>query len=466
MLLKGQFMKRFFFIIAFFAIGNSVLAQGGQAKKVLADKIIAVIGDKIVLKSDITNYIEDEKRQGHQVPPDAGCMLLQQMMVRKALMLQAQKDSLPIGDEEVEAELDQRIRYYIGAYGGKEALEQIAGKSIYQIKEDNRIAIREQKLSEAMQRSIIENVRITPTEVRDYFEKIPKDSLRFYETELEIKQVVAYAKASREFEKYAQDELAEYKRQIESGTTSFERMAKMHSDDPGTKEAGGRFEFNRNDKSVDGTFSSTAFALKEGRISRVVKSKFGYHIIQLVSRTGDDVVVRHILKIPQVTDTEVNEAMAKLDTIRAKLVANTLSFGEAVDKYSEDENSKFTAGSLTNMQGSPYLTIQDMDKSLLPVYNELKVGEYSKPVPFTDERGRKGARIIYIQSKTEPHRENIKDDYNKIAQRVMEEKKGEILNHWFQTKMPTYYISVDEEYRSCDEISKWLSLPTAGNTKN
>lgn len=453
-------MKHFLFFVSFIVLGYWTMAQGGQSKKVLADKIVAVIGDKIVLKSDIVNYIEDEKRQGHEVPPGADCMLLEQMMVRKALMLQAQKDSLPVSDEEIEAELDQRIRYYISAYGGKEALEQIAGKTIYQIKEDNRTAIREQKLGDAMQRSIIENVRITPTEVRDYFEKIPKDSLRFYETELEMKQVVAYAKASRELEKYAQDELQEFKRQIESGTASFERIARLYSDDPGTKEMGGRFEFNRNDKGVDGTFSSTAFALKEGQISRVVKSRFGYHIIQLVSRTGDDVVVRHILKIPQVTDTEINEAISRLDTVRSKLVANTLTFGEAVDRYSEDENSKFTAGSITNQQGSPYLTIQDLDKSLLPVYNELKVGEYSKPVAFTDETGKKGARIVYIQTKSEPHRENIKDDYNKIAQRVMEEKKGDLLNRWFQTKMPTFYISVDKDYRHCSGVDKWLAAST------
>lgn len=454
-------MKHLVFFVAFLVMGYAAASQSGQARKVLADKIVAVVGDKIILKSDITNFIEDERRQGHEVPPDAGCQLLQQMMVRKALMLQAQKDSLPVSDEDIEAELDQRIRYYIGAYGGKESLEQIAGKSIYQIKEDNRIAIKEQKLADAMQRSIIENVRVTPTEVKEYFEKIPQDSLRFYETELEMKQVVVYAKASRDLEKYAQDELAEYKRQVESGQASFERLAKLYSDDPGTKDAGGRFEFNRNDKNVDGTFSSTAFALKEGKISRVVKSKFGYHIIQLVSRTGDDVVVRHILKIPQVTDAEVNEAIARLDTIRSRLVANTLSFGEAVDKFSEDENSKFTAGSITNAYGSPYLSIQDLDKSLLPVYNELKVGEYSKPIPFTDDRGKKGARIVYIQSKTEPHRENLKDDYNRIAERVMEEKRQNLLNQWFAIKMPTFYLSIDEEFRSCKEVGKWLESSTS-----
>lgn len=448
-------MKQLLFF-GFLMLATAGAMAQGQSHKVLADKIVAVIGDKIVLRSDILNYIEDEKRQGRELPPGANCMLLQQMMIRKALMLQAQKDSLPVGDDEIEAELDQRIRYFISAYGGKESLEQIAGKTIYQIKEDNRISIKEQKLADAMQKSIIENVRITPTEVKAYYDKIPNDSLLFYETELEIKQVVAYAKASRDLEKYAQDELAEFKRQVESGVASFDKLAKLYSDDPGTKEMGGRFEFNRSDKNVDGTFSSTAFALKEGQISRVVKSKFGYHIIQLVSRSGDDVVVRHILKIPQVTDTEINDAMAKLDTVRSKLVANTLTFGEAVDKYSEDENSKFTAGSVTNQQGSPYLTIDQLDKSLVGVLDQLKVGEYSKPMPFTDERGKKGARILFLQSKTEPHRENIKDDYNRIAQRVMEEKKGDLLDRWFRTKMPTFYISVDDEYRNCEEVSKWL----------
>lgn len=446
------------FVCALTICSVSVCFAQGQPKRVLADKIIAVVGDKIVLKSDITNYIEDEKRQNRELPPDAGCKLIQQMMIRKALMLQAQKDSLPVSEDEIEAQLDQRIRYFISVYGGKDALEQIAGKTIYQIKEDNRITIKEQMLSDAMQKSIVDNVKITPNEVKAYFEKIPKDSLFFYETELQIKQVVAYAKASRDLEKYAQDELVEYKRQVESGTSSFEKLAKLYSDDPGTKDVGGRFEFNRSDKNVDGVFSSTAFTLKEGQVSRVIKSKFGYHIIQLVSRSGDDVVVRHILKVPQVTETEVNEAVAKLDTIKAKLVAKTVTFGEAVDKYSEDENSKFTAGSLMNAQGSPYLSIQDLDKSLVATYNQLKVGEYSNPIPFTDERGKKGARIIYIQNRTEPHVENIKDDYNKIAQRVMEDKKGEVLENWFQKKMPTYYITVDEEFRHCGEIDKWLQI--------
>lgn len=460
-------MKHLFFLVCLFGVGLSGFAQQktGQSHKVLADKIVAVLGDKIVLRSDILNYIDDEKRQGNQLPPDAGCMLLQQMLVRKAMMLQAQKDSLPVSDDEIEAALDQRIRYFVSMYNGKEALEQIAGKTIYQIKEDNRAVIREQKLTEAMQHSIIENVKVTPTEVRAYFEKIPQDKLTFYETELEIKQIVAYGKANRDMEKYAQDELTEYKRQVESGLTSFERLAKMYSDDPGTKDMGGRFEFNRSEKNVDGVFAQTAFALKEGQISRVVKSRFGYHIIQLVSRSGDDVVVRHILKIPQVTDAEIDEVVAKLDTVRSKLVANTLTFGQAVEQ-SEDENSKFTGGSLTNEMGSSILTIDQLDKSIVAILDQLKVGEYTKPMSFTDERGKKGARILFLQSKTEPHRENLRDDYNRIAQRVLEEKKGEVLNRWLETKMPTFYMTVDEEYKGCPDIATWLSLSPSNTVSN
>ena len=201
----------------------------GQTKKVLADKIVGILGNKIVLQSDITNSIEDLKRQGQEIPPDAACGLMEQMMAQKAMVLQAEKDSLPVSDEDVEAELDLRVRNFINYYNGKENLEQIAGRTVYQIKEDFRPQIREGKLATAMHNKIIESVKITPTEVKEYFERTSKDSTKrqFYETRLEIKQIVVYPKASRDLEKYAQDELTEYKRQIESGLTSFEKLAKL-----------------------------------------------------------------------------------------------------------------------------------------------------------------------------------------------------------------------------------------------
>lgn len=429
------------------------LQADAQSAKLLADKIVGILGDKIVLRSDIINYIEDIKRQGGELPPDAECVLLEKMMADKALVLQAEKDSLPVSDEEVEAELDQRVRYFIMQYGGKEAFEQIAGRTIYQVKEDFRKSIREGRLAQAMRKSIVENVKITPTEVRSFFEKIPKDSLRFYETELVIGQIVVYPKAGRELEKFAIDELIDYKKQVESSQKSFETLARLYTEDPGSKQTGGRYEINKNDKTWDPNFKNGAFRLKEGQISPVIKSKFGYHIIQMVSRNGDDAVIRHILRVPQITDEDIDAARVKLDSVRAKLIAGTLSFGEAVDKYSEDENSKFTAG-LLNGQGGSFVTIDELDKDLVNDLKRLKVGEYSPPLTFKDEREKTGVRIVNLRSRTEPHRENLRDDYNRIAQRALEEKKNRTVEKWFATKLPTYYIMVDKDYHGCESIRK------------
>jgi len=432
---------------------GSLLSARAQTARVLADKIAGIVGDKIVLKSEIINYIDDIKRQGGEVPPNAECFLLEKMMADKALILQAEKDSLPVSDEEVEAELDQRVRYFIMQYGGKEAFEQIAGRTIYQVKEDFRKSIREGRLAQSMKKSIVEGIKITPTEVRNYFEKIPKDSLRFYEMELVVGQIVVYPKAGRELEKFAIDELLDYKKQVESGQKSFETLARLYTEDPGSKQSGGRYEINKNDKQWDPNFKNGAFRLKEGQISPVIKSKFGYHIIQMVSRNGDDAVIRHILRVPQITEEDIEAARVKLDSVRSKLIAGTLSFGEAVDKYSEDENSKFTAGLISGAGGS-FVTIDELDKDLVNDLNKLKIGEYSTPLVFKDEREKVGVRIVNLRSKTEPHRENMKDDYNKISVRALEEKKNKAVERWFINKLPTYYIMVDKEFQACESIQR------------
>ena len=432
---------------------GSLLSARAQSARVLADKIAGIVGDKIVLKSEIINYIDDIKRQGGEVPPNAECFLLEKMMADKALILQAEKDSLPVSDEEVEAELDQRVRYFIMQYGGKEAFEQIAGRTIYQVKEDFRKSIRDGRLAQAMKKSIVEGIKITPTEVRNYFEKIPKDSLRFYEMELVVGQIVVYPKAGRELEKFAIDELLDYKKQVESGQKSFETLARLYTEDPGSKQSGGRYEINKNDKQWDPNFKNGAFRLKEGQISPVIKSKFGYHIIQMVSRNGDDAVIRHILRVPQITEEDIEAARVKLDSVRSKLIAGTLSFGEAVDKYSEDENSKFTAGLISGAGGS-FVTIDELDKDLVNDLNKLKIGEYSAPLVYKDEREKVGVRIVNLRSKTEPHRENMKDDYNKISVRALEEKKNKAVERWFINKLPTYYIMVDKEFQACESIQR------------
>lgn len=427
----------------------------------LADKIIAVVGDKIVLRSDVDNQLLDMQRQGVELPPNARCLSLEQSMGVKALVLQAEKDSLPVSDEEISADIDNQIRGFINMYGSKEELEKVAGRTVYQLKEDFKEGFRDRKLAGAMRNKIVENVRITPNEVKAYFDQIPRDSLAFYESEVEIGQIVVYPKASRDAEEYAVEQLKDFKHQLESGRRDMKTLAALYSDDPGSKDKAGQYEINRNEKQWDPTFLAKAFTLKEGQVSAPFKSKFGYHIIQMVNRAGDDAVIRHILKIPQITKTEIRAAQHKLDSVRAKMIAGTIGFGEAVNKYSDDESSKFTGGMKLNGEGGSYLTLDQLDKDLVVMMRSLGIGEYSQPTEFTDERGKKGVRVVFLKSRSEPHRENLKDDYNKISQRALEEKKNNTLEKWFAEKIPTYYIKIDDEFKNCGELQKWLPVAQA-----
>lgn len=447
-----------FYLTALFSIVSVVVFA--QPKKVVADKIIATVGDKIVLKSDIDNSITDMQRQNIEMPENVQCLLVEQALGVKALMLQAERDSLPVSDEEIDAEIDNKIRYFINQYGSKDIVEQIAGKTIYQLKEDFKQTFREQKLAQSMRNKIVEDIKITPSEVKAYYETIPKDSLPYYESEVEVGQIVIYPKASRELETYAIDQLKEYKQQVESGAKKFETLATLYTDDPGSKETGGKYDINRNEKQWDPTFLSKAFSLKEGQVSNVFKTKFGYHIIQMISRAGDDASIRHILKIPQVSSIEVGEARHKLDSVRALLITGAMKFGEAVAKFSDEESSKFTGGRLSGQNGT-FLTIDQLDKDLVLKLKDLRVGEYSQPYEYTDERGKKGVRIIQLITRTEPHRENLKDDYNKVAQRALEEKKNDVLEQWFYKNIPTFYINVDAEYKTCPEMKKWITTASA-----
>lgn len=446
-------MKKIFFLL-FAALTGA--ASFAQPQKIVADKIIAVVGDRIILKSDITNALADMARQGAQVPENASCSVLDQALVSKVLMMQALKDSLPVSDDEIEAELDQRVRYFVNQYGSKEAVEQMAGKSIYQIKDDARESVRESKLAQAMQRKVVDNVKVTPAEVQAYFARIPKDSLPFFEAEYQIGQILSYPKASRDMETYVVSELMNYKRQIEAKTATFESLAKRYSEDPGSKDRGGQYQINRVDKSWDPAFVNAAFRLKEGQVSNPFKSKFGYHIVQLVQRAGDEAIVRHILRVPPVNEEEIADAVARLDSARKLLVEGKMDFNTAAGKFGDDEQAKFAGPYLLNRRGETQVTIDEMDKSIVGLLNKVKVGEFSQPIPFADEQAnKKGVRLIYVKSKSEPHRMNLRDDYNRIATAALEEKKYKALDKWLTTHTGSHYIMLDPQEATCPALKKW-----------
>lgn len=453
---------RIFSLISVFCLWAA--GTQAQVKKVVADKIIGKVGDRIILKSDIQNALADIVRQGGEVPENGECVIFESELIKKALVLQAEKDSITVDDDEIESQIDNQIRGFVQMYGGVQALEEISGRTIFQLKEDFKVPFKERELANKMRAKILGSIKITPVEVRAWWEQIPKDSLPYYESELEIGQIVIYPKPDRDVESYTAKQLNDIKKQIESGARRFDQMAKQYSEDPGSKYNGGQYTVNRADKFWDPVFLNTAFKLREGQISNVVKSKFGLHIIQCVSRSGDEAVVRHILMIPPVTDDEINQAKERLDSVRAKLIAGTLTFGEAVAKYS-DEEDKFTGGWLMGPDQSTLVTIDQLPKDIIPLLKDLKPGQYSMPTEFTTEQGKRGVRILYLRTRTEPHRENLKDDYNKIANRALEEKKQNILERWFDEKLKNYFIYVDNQYNGCTNLKPWLAASERNLTR-
>ncbi len=450
--------------VVFSLVVLSVSAKA-QVKKVLADKIVATVGDKFILRSDIDNSIADYKRQAQGqegvVIPSA-CQIMEGQLIRKALVLQAEKDSINVTEDEVQNAIDAKIRLFLQQFGSKEVLEEVAGRSISQLKDDFKILIKEQKLADEMQQKIVDKVKITPTEVRSYYNKIPVDSLPLYESEVQVLELVMHPKANRDIEEYVIKQLMDYRRQVEAGINKFDQLVKLYSEDPSSKENLGQFNLNRNEKNFDPAFMAGSFRLKEGQISAPIKSKFGYHLIQLISRTGDDAVVKHILRIPPIAADEINETKHFLDSIRKDIIANKYSFGEAVNKHSDDESSKFTGGAISGRDGSTYINYDMLpDKEMIVLLKTMKPGDISTPQVYTDDRGRKTVRLVYFRDRTEPHKENLKEDYNRIAARALEVKKAKVLEEWFNEHITNYYINIDEDYQSCNEIREWTKVANA-----
>lgn len=446
--------------------GTLLLCQLAVAQqKMVADKIAAIVGDKIILRSDIEGEMVNLQRStvDNTLPPNAPCMIMEQIIAQKVMVMQAERDSLPVSEQDVDGQIENRIRYFEDLYGSREKMKEVTGYSIYQLRERFRQPIKEGLLAKAMQDKITGSVKVTPSEVKKYFDAIPKDSLQFYESELEIGQIVIQPKATKEMDQYAIERLLEFKKQVQEKTSDFGRLAILYSEDPGAKENKGVYILNRNDKQWDPDFLAASFRLKENEISSPVKSQFGYHLIQCIKRQGDNITVQHILLKPNVTRNDLSEATKKLDSIRLNILNGKLTFGEAVVKYSDLPMAKFDGGMLQNrMNGSTLITIDQLDqpseRDIVLLLDTLKPGGISKPMPYVDDQpgGRNGVRIIYLKTRTNPHRENMTDDYARIQQRTLQQKQQEARDKWLREKIPTYYIHVEDEFKRCSHIAQWM----------
>ncbi len=434
-----------------------------EAQQENLDKVIAIVGDKIILRSDIEQSFEEYKRENPEAPESMKCELLENALSQKIVTEQADRDSIFVTDEEVDGNIDNRIRYYVGQYGSEEKLQEVSGRTIYQLRDDYRPVFKEQMQFQKMQGQIISNVKITPQEVKAFYEKIPKDSLPFYPSTIEVGQIVFRPNVNKEVEDYAIERLEKIREEIVSGKSSFDLMATMKSEDPGSRDNGGDLGIMGRDDLVP-EFAAAAFKLQNGEISPLVKTSFGYHIIQMINRQGEKAKLRHILIKPAITEDMVKITLSKADSVRAKLVAGTLLFSAAVGKYSGDESSKSTGGMITNMQtGSTSLLAEDLEPSVAITVNDMKTGEFSQPIDYTDPKtGDRLVRIIYLKSRTEPHKANLKDDYSKIQQVAFSEKQNAYLMTWLQDHISNFYVMIDKDYHDCLNIGKWVKA-TAKN---
>ncbi len=421
-----------------------------------ADKIILIIGKEIILQSDLELQIAQLKQQNPNFNDSLKGQVLQGMIMQKIFKAQAERDSVMVSDEDVEGQLENRLRYFIQLYGSKEKLEQISGKTVYQIKEENREGIRDQMVAEKMQNQILESTKITPAEVDAFYKKIPVDSLPFFPAIVEVGQIVIDPPVSKEMDDYAKEKLEGIRKDIVEGRKTFEIAAGLYSDDPGSRDNGGRYDGITRNGAWAQEFVAATFKLQDGEISPVIKTKFGYHIIQMIHRKGDEADVRHILIKPEVTSADFKKALDRLDSVHKLLVSGKMTFPEAVGKFSTDEAAKRTGGMIADPQtGNAELDMTKLDAGMVLLIDSLKQGDYSAPHIFLTDMHDKSCRIVFLRSRTPPHKANLKDDYSRIQEVALAQKKAGKLQAWMKAKLPTYYIKVAPEYQVCDFYKQW-----------
>jgi peptidyl-prolyl cis-trans isomerase SurA len=458
-----SFCSRKFIIVFSFIISiltGSSYAHNNQS----ADRIIAKIGkSRIILQSDLEQNFGQYKAENPNISDSIKCTLLQEMIFQKLLAEQADRDSVVVSEEEVDANMEQRIRYYISMAGSQEKLEEQMGRTVYQMKEDNREMIKEMMIADQMKGQILKSVKITPVEVRKYFEQIPSDSLPYFPASVELGQIVIDPPASPEMDNYARTKLEDIRKQVKEEGKSFETMAGIYSIDPGSKDQGGDLGWVQHGQMVP-EFEKAGFKLQVGEISPIVKTEFGYHIIQLVARQGDKVHLRHILVRAERTSSDYKSTMVKLDSVRSELISGKITFQLAVGKYSTEKSSKMTGGMLTDQRtGNSRLQIKDLDPAMVLAIDSLTSGSFSQPQIFTNpQTGDKACRIVYLKSKNEPHKANLVDDYSNIQEVALKSKQIQKQNDWLQEKLPSFYLKIDKEYQSCPELAPWM---TVMNTK-
>ncbi|MGV3632352.1 MAG: peptidylprolyl isomerase [Bacteroidota bacterium] len=437
------------------------LSFAQEGSKSVIDKIVAQIGDNIILKSDIEAQKLQAAQSGMEVTKETDCIILEQLMFQNLLLNQAEIDSIVITDAQVDAEMENRIRVIENQIGGRDKMEKFYGKSITEIKNEFRDMIRKRLMSEEMERQITQDIAVTPKEIEAFFKTIPKDSIPLINSKLSFQQIVVFPEITKEDKELARQKLEDIRQNIIGGK-SFETQARIHSQDPGSAAQGGKLEASRG--MMVAPFEATVFSLKEGEISQVFETEFGYHIIQLIERKGDDYVCRHILIAPEFNRESLDKSSKLIEECYQALKQNTITWENAVMKYSNDANTKQNRGIITNpITGEQTWSMEDLnqvDQQIYLLTDALNKGDISSPSFYFDYIERKqGIRIVRLMERTSPHYANLTDDYSLIQKATENKKKEDTLNKWVSSKLSNAYIRIDQDFTSCKFRHNWLTTP-------
>lgn len=434
------------------------MATGAFAQPQTIDEVVAVVGDNFVLRSDIEKEFETLREQmGKEYVHDSMRIdILDQLIAKKLMLYQAQLDSVIIPDERVEAEMDQKLNYILAHFGGDEKkLEDYLQTSIPEFKSKTKPKLREQMLIEQMESQIINEVKVTPAEVRKYFNSIPKDSLPPIPSEVEIAQIVIRPKVSEGAKFFAQRRAEEIRERLLGGE-DFYFLARTYSDDPGSSGKGGELGFFKRGKMVP-EFEAASFKLEKDSISKLIESQFGYHIIQMIERRGESVNVRHILIAPKLVNSDYQLAYSKIDSIRGAVLSGSMSFEEAAKKFSDEEMSGGKGGFLADYTtGSTKIPVSQLDKNVYLAIKDLKVGEVTTPIRVMAEDQKEVYVIYKLFSETEPHLPSLETDYLKIQNAALQQKKSEALDTWLAIAKKKYYIHINERFSAEPELAHWI----------
>ncbi len=421
----------------------------------LVDGVVAVVGKNIVLKSDVDQQYDNMKRQGLDNFTSSKCEVFEEILFEKLLLHQADIDSIVVSEEEVQLSIDRRIDVFVQQIGSRQKLEQYYQKTILEIKEEMEPFIRDQMIAQRMLQDVTSDVEITPTEVRTFYNGIPEDSLPLINTQLEYAQILHYPVAGEAAVEDAIQRLKDIKQRVIDGST-FSTMAVLYSEDPGSARNGGKYEGIKRGQFVK-EFEAVAFNLKEGEISDPFKTEYGYHIVQLLKRRGEELDLRHVLIKPKITTENLEDSKMFLDSLRKLILEGEFTFEEMAQKHSDDEFSKLNGGLVLNPNtGDSKWETGQLDKSIFYALEGMEPGDISQPQFFRSPDDKEGYRLMRLVDKTEPHRANMRTDYQQVQQMALQQKKNEQLEAWIDEKLKTTYVRVNNDYLNCTFKNAWI----------